>query len=221
MEVLTSAGLATALLPIATNMLINKKGMGHMKEIVLVIGLVMLSMNALADEASIQMVLDSVHGKGFAACDSKIREELKYETGISHVETKMPFGLGFGNNAVAINDEVVVVYSKPGNSQYDWEESVQSLMIRNVGKECVTSRGFIINSSSTRGCKEVSQVVDKSFVLVAKADASYWMRHGDSDPGWDARFQREGTRTIFTTLSNGACRLIGLPDDWSDKQKKK
>lgn len=178
-----------------------------MKRILFVLGFVLVSANTMANEASLQMVLDSVHSKGFNGCDAAIRESsyFKDQDNITHVETKSLYGK-------KANDEVEVIYGQPGNAQYDWDSSIQSVIIRQVGKQCLFAQGFSVVSSVNRDCTSVVKAqMGSSYVVVAKADGSFWVRMAASDPAMDKVFAMDGAGTIYTPLYGAGCRTIGLP----------
>lgn len=168
-----------------------------MKSLFCVIALCIASPFAAADDASVKMVLDSVHGKGFKACDNKIQEEFADET-ISHVETKIPFF--DSSKKAALTDEIIIITSSPGNSQYDYESRVQSLVIRKVGKQCLVAHNLAVGSSINRGCEQVAKSQHNGNV-VARTD----------NETWTAEYADDGAQMIYSPLPNGACRYIQLP----------
>lgn len=176
-----------------------------MKRILFVVGLMLVSANTLADDTSMQMVLDSVHSKGFTGCDQEIRESFSHVESLSHVETKSLFGK-------KANDEVEVIYGLPGNSQYDWDSSIHSVIIRKVGKQCLFAESFSVVSSINRDCTKVANAqMGGSYVVVSKADGSFWVRMAASDQDMDKVFAMDGAGTIYTPLNGAGCRTIGLP----------
>ena len=173
----------------------------------------------VADEAAIQRVLDSVHSKGFVGCDNEIREHFKASTAISFVEAKMPFIQDSGKDKVVIDDEVIIYYGSPGYKKEGWEGSINSTIVRKVGKECHIADDINVMSSTKRNCIQEAQKrgQDEHNSVLTKVDGSIWSRSSDPYPNFP---QSQGNQYIYTPLKDGSCRVIGLPYDWSYMRKK-
>lgn len=186
-----------------------------MKKLICVVALCLSSPCSFADEASVQKVLDSVHGKGFVGCDTQIREAFTYDT-ISHVETKMPFQSPYekGKLPVTLRDEVVVIVDTIGHAEYDWKGGVTSVIFRKVGNQCISAFNFAVQSSIRRDCAQYSKDRMSSATLVAETDGSKWMRM-ELGGKYDEVSRKQGAKEIFTPLPTGGCRLIVLPEDSS------
>ena len=183
-----------------------------MKKIWIVLGLAVLSMNAIAEDSSARMVLESVHGKGFSGCDDVIRNKFGSKK-ISYVESKLIFP--------KITDEVSVIVGKPARVQNDFDSSIESFLIRKVGKECLITDDFSVSDSIQRGCQKVADAIFQSnYAVVSEVDEGFWVRPSDPDKGWDDKIALGGSTRILTPLRGGGCRLISIPEDYSQYLKK-
>ena len=184
-----------------------------MKKLICIAALCLASPLTFADEASVQMVLDSVHSKGFISCDDKIRDQFKDST-IKHVETKVP------STSVALDDEIIIVIDYPGNAEYDWTGGILSFIFRKVGKQCLMAEGIRVGASINRNCQQVANNNDSHYKVVTKTNDAIWTRHSDEEP-WDTSFRKDGSTYIYTPLNGGGCRNIALPEDITSRLQKK
>jgi len=172
-----------------------------MKRFFFVIVLGVASTSALGDEASTQMVLDSVHAKGFVGCDDEIRKYFQGRDDIGHVEAKVPFPDPAQKGVQT--DEIIVIIAKPGDAQYDWESGIESAIFRKVGKQCRSALGFYVGSSISRNCDALAKLQHYDH-MVAQTDNASWNGYQYKSPS--------EAQTIYSRLNNGACRFIKLPE---------
>ena len=172
-----------------------------MKRFFFVFVLGVASTCALADEASTQMILDSIHSKGFLGCDDEIRKYFDGRSDIGHVESKVPFpeqGTKGGKT-----DEVIVITARPGDAQYDWDSGIESVIFRKVGKQCRSAFSFYVGSSISRNCDALAKLQHFDH-MVAQTDNASWNGYQYKNP--------TEAQTIYSRLNNGACRFIKLPE---------
>jgi len=188
-----------------------------MKKLICVVALCLVSPLTFADEGSVQMVLDSVHSKGFVGCDNEIREAFKYST-VRHVETKMPFLVGDGineKNNVALDDEIIVIIDWPGNTHYGSEGGILSKSFRKISKRCIAMDNFSVRTVLNRDCKQVAaNTYGGTPTLVAETEAALWFLNAAASEGIG------GADGVYTRLQGGGCREISLPIDFSQYRKR-
>jgi hypothetical protein len=180
-----------------------------MKKVICFVALLLASPLNFADEASVQLVLDSVHNKGFVGCDDKIKEVFSSES-IQYVESKMPFFnvyQGEKKPPLSLNDEIVVIANQPQNIQYGWDAGIHSYIFRKAGKQCMMSYGINIQPSHSRNCTEFIQAQYGGVQdLVTKTESLLWV-------GVQGRWQKWGAEGIFMPLQGGGCQGIKIPED--------
>ena len=174
----------------------------HMKKLICVVALCLASPLTFADEAAVQMVLDSIHSKGFADCDNKIRETFERST-VRHIETSIPFRDDVKKSA--LKDEVVVTVDS-GNltADYGWKHGVDSYSFRKVGKQCLMAQMQIV-SRTNNNCSQLAEAGcgRNNYILLAETDNLLWV----------ACKNNEQMKVVLTPLPEGGCRRIVLPYD--------
>ncbi len=163
-----------------------------MKKMIGVFALCLASSLAFAEEASVQKVLDSVHGIGFVGCDEELRKEFS-GSGITHVETHFLFP------SAQIKDEVFIAMNNEMAYDYGWESRISLHMVRKVAKQCVISQIDTV-SNTNFDCAQLAKNQMYSNV-VAETYGATWMNYGRGNEA----------RGILISSNRGGCRVLRLP----------
>jgi len=153
-----------------------------MKKIFFAVSLCLAAPFASADD--VQLIVDSLNSQGFKGCQEAVRKISPFD--VSHVETKVIFP-----------DEAIVTYSQQSNG--NWQDGIQSLVVRKMGKQCKVARNLGAIASQSKSC---AQVADGRVETTQVAESGSLSWQGSRD---------QVARAIYAQLPDGRCRVVVLP----------
>lgn len=157
--------------------------------------LLIASGSAFANEGVVSMALDRAHALGFNGCDKEISKEFsrdEYRDSV-YVGAQVPFHADYGDGLKAPNDELMLITNAGLNG-------LRSKIFRKFDNKCLVS-GEVLSAPINVSCAQYNYGNVK---VVAETAGMRWRQNVDSNPRFNAKYERQGATGVLINLPNSS-----------------